>query len=462
MFIFKRYKIRSYEMGLLFRDGEFRGLVEAGTRWFFDPLGKVRVDVVSQRDPWLVHEKLDLIVKSAAGSAVGSDHVPFLEKMLNMLVGGKSISSVATLEDRAVVLDLKDHERALVWIENRFSHLLPAIGDGSFCTLSPDAPERSRSRVNRSEQTVCDGLYAYWTGQKNVRVEVVDARNVRFEHEELQVIAKSPMAQRVLEVCTVNRDRVGVLFIDGRYSDTLTPGLYAFWKEQSEAPSRTVGAAQRSRASGNDSPMVEVVRTDRLCLVEIDLRETMVDVGGQDIMTADKVTLRLNAVVTYKIVDARKAVSQTDDVRQALYRETQLVLRSVIGARELDAFLTEKDAVAMEIEENVRRRAGELGLEIASVGIRDVILPGDMKDLMNKVTEARKAAEANLISRREETAAMRSQANTARLLADNPVLMRLRELEVLEKIAAAGKLNIVLGGPSEGPPGLADKVINLL
>ena len=88
---------------------------------------------------------------------------------------------------------------------------------------------------------------------------------------------------------------------------------------------------------------------------------------------------------------------------------------------------------------------------------RDVILPGDMKDLMNKVTEARKAAEANLISRREETAAMRSQANTAKLLADNPVLMRLRELEVLEKIAAAGKLNIVLG-----EKGLADKVVNLL
>lgn len=88
---------------------------------------------------------------------------------------------------------------------------------------------------------------------------------------------------------------------------------------------------------------------------------------------------RLNAVVTYKIIDARKAVCQTDDVRQALYRETQLVLRSVIGARELDAFLTEKDAVATEIEENVRRRAGELGLEIASVGIRDVILPGDRR-----------------------------------------------------------------------------------
>ena len=109
MFLLKRYKVRSYEMGLYFRDGEFRGLLEKGTHWFIDPLGKVRVDVVSRRDPWLVHEKLDLIVKSGA------------------------------LAGAAVVLDLKDYERALVWIDGRFSHVLPP------------------------------GLYAYWTGQRKVR-----------------------------------------------------------------------------------------------------------------------------------------------------------------------------------------------------------------------------------------------------------------------------------------------------
>ena len=368
MILFKRYKIRTYEMGLLFRDGEFRGLVTAGTHWYFDPLDKLKVYVVSQRDPWLVHEKLDLIVKSGV------------------------------LAERAVVLDLKDHERALVWIENRFSHVLPA------------------------------GQFAYWTGQKQVRVEVVDIRTVRFEHEQFKLIVRSPLSTRVLDVCSVQRDRVGVLFIDGRYVETLQPGEYAFWKGPAEAK-----------------------------VVEVDLRETMVDVGGQEIMTADKVTLRLNAVVTYKIIDARRAISQTEDVRQALYRDTQLVLRAVVGARELDLFLTDKDAVAKEIEDNVRRRATDLGLEIASVGIRDVILPGDMKDLMNKVTEARKAAEAYLIARREETAAIRSQANTAKLLAESPTLMRLRELEVLEKIASNGKLNIVLG-----EKGLADKVVNLL
>jgi len=256
---------------------------------------------------------------------------------------------------------------------------------------------------------------------------------VRFVYEQFKVIVRSALANRVLDICTVQRDRVGVLFIEGRYAETLAPGEYAFWKGPADAK-----------------------------LVEVDLRETMVDVSGQEIMTADKVTLRLNAVVTYKIVDARQAISQTDDVRQALYRETQLVLRAVVGARELDTFLTDKDSVAKEIEDNVRRRAGELGLEIASVGIRDVILPGEMKDLMNKVTEAKKAAEANLIARREETAAIRSQANTAKLLAESPTLMRLRELEVLEKVASAGKLNIVLGDKVLGERGLADKVVNLL
>lgn len=368
MLFMKRFEIRSYEVGLYFRKGEFKGLLPPGTHRFLDPLDRVCVDVVSRRDPWLVHDKLDLIVKSGA------------------------------LAGQAEVLDLKDYERALVWIENRFSQILTG------------------------------GLYAYWTGFKAVRVEVQDASTIRLQHPELAVIARSPKTPHAVEVITVPRDRAGVLFQDGRYIETLAPGQYAFWRGVSE------------------------VR-----VVEVDLRETMVDVGGQDIMTADKVTLRVNAVVTYKVADARKTVSQTEDVRQALYRETQLLLRGVIGTRELDNFLSEKDAVAKELEESVRRRAAELGLELASVGIKDVILPGDMKDLMNKVTEAKKAAEANLISRREETAAMRSQANTARLLAENPVLMRLRELEVLEKIAANGKMSIVLG-----EKGLADRVVNLL
>lgn len=365
---FKRIKIRSYQIGLQFRDGEFVGLLGEGRHWLFGPLNKVHVDVVSMRDPWLVHDKLDVMVRSGA------------------------------LADRAVVLDLKDYQRGLVWVEGRFSHVLPP------------------------------GLYAYWTGVRDVRVEIVDAREVRFEHQDLPVILRSAMVDRVLDACQIEQDHVGVWFKDGAYVETLRPGRYAFWKDVA-----------------------------RVIVQRVDMRETMVDVGGQEIMTADKVTLRLNALLTYRVVDARGSVAVADDARQALYREAQLALRAVIGGRELDEFLTAKEAVAAEVAEILAGRARALGLEIASVGIRDVILPGEMKDLMNRVTEAKKAAEANLIARREETAAMRSQANTAKLLSENPILMRLRELEVLEKIASAGNLNVVLG-----EKGLADRVVNLL
>lgn len=368
MYPLKRFKIRSFEAGLCFRDGEFQGLLTSGIHWLWDLRNQLRVEIVSRRDPWLLHEQLDLLVKHSA------------------------------LADHIEILDLKDHQRALVWIDRRFHRV-----------LTP-------------------GLYVYWKDCRDVRVEIVDARVVRFEHAEFNTIVRSHLSKSVFDSCSIQRNHVGVLFQDGTFVDILPPGQYAFWNDTVEAR-----------------------------VVEMDTRETIVDVNGQDIMTADKVSLRLNAQVTYRVVDARKAVSLADDVRQSLYRETQLALRAVVGARELDAFLADKDAVAADVEQLVRHRADVLGLQIASIGIRDVILPGNMQDLMNKVTEAKKAAEANLIGRREETAAIRSQANTAKLLAENPTLMRLRELEILEHVAKSSQLSVVLG-----EKGLADRIVNLL
>jgi regulator of protease activity HflC (stomatin/prohibitin superfamily) len=98
-----------------------------------------------------------------------------------------------------------------------------------------------------------------------------------------------------------------------------------------------------------------------------------------------------------------------------------------------------------------------MGLTVEGVGLRDIILPGEMRALMNRVTEARKAAEANLITRREETAAMRSQVNTAKMLEANPVLMKLRELEVLEKVAKEAELSVMLS-----ETGLQDRILKLV
>ena len=152
-----------------------------------------------------------------------------------------------------------------------------------------------------------------------------------------------------------------------------------------------------------------------------------------------------------------RAVTEIEGYAQALYRQAQLALRAVVGTRELDLLLSDKDGVAAELHAALASGVAAFGLEIRALGVRDVILPGEMKEILNRVTEARKAAEAALITRREETAAMRSQANTARIFESNPTLMRLRELEVLEKVAGKARLSVVLG---EG--GLTERVVKLL
>ena len=95
---------------------------------------------------------------------------------------------------------------------------------------------------------------------------------------------------------------------------------------------------------------------------------------------------------------------------------------------------------------SVANRAKSVGLELKELGLKDVVLPGEMKDLLNKVISAQKEAEANVIARREETAATRSLAQTAKVLAENPLLLRLKELEAYKDLAAkVGQVHLVLG-----------------
>jgi len=302
------------------------------------------------------------------------------------------------LSGEARVLVLGDHDRAVVKIDGRVMGVLGR------------------------------GLYALWTDFHRVEAELFDARDVAFAHPELPVVLTAEGAEELLTSVAVAAGHVALIFRDGRHLGTVGPGLHAFWRGEGD------------------------VRA-----VHVELREQVADVAGQDIITADKVTLRINAVVTWRVADPVKAVTEVEDHAQALYREAQLALRAVVGTRELDALLAEREAVARELEGEVRERAAGFGLAVSALGIRDVILPGDMRELLNRVTEARKAAEAALVTRREETAAMRSQANTARIVESNPTLMRLRELEVLEKVADRANLTVVLG---EG--GLADRVVKLL
>ena len=207
-----------------------------------------------------------------------------------------------------------------------------------------------------------------------------------------------------------------LLYRDGVLIETLSRGLHVFWKG-----------------------------TGKVQWKEIDLRELVADVAGQEIMTNDKVTLRVNLLVTWQIVDSLKSVTVVADAAQSLYRDAQLVLRAAVGTRPLDALLADKESVGNEVREALSKRSAEYGVAVRGVGLRDIILPGDMKLLLNQVIAATKEAEANLIRRREETAAARSQANTAKLLAENPQLARLKELELLHGMLAGAKTTFVFG-----------------
>src|SRR5690606_24084039 len=141
-----------------------------------------------------------------------------------------------------------------------------------------------------------------------------------------------------------------------------------------------------------------------------------------------RVSLRINLSANYQVTDAQQAVLKVKDFAAFIYRELQFGLREVVGDKSLDELLAEKDALNSAIQDGVRAKLSAHGINLLSVGIKDIILPGDMKAILNQVVEAQKEAEANLIKRREETQAMRSLHNTAKMMENNPVLLRLKEL----------------------------------
>ena len=211
--------------------------------------------------------------------------------------------------------------------------------------------------------------------------------------------------------------QVGVLKVDGVVVRLLAPGPAAFWRF-------------------NRDVSVELV----------DMRLQAMEVSGQEILTRDKVALRINLAANWRYTDVLLAFAQLAKPVEHLYRELQFALRAAVGTRTLDELLERKELIDQLVATQLREQFTALGIEVVGVGVKDIILPGEMKLLLAKVVEAEKAAQANVIRRREETAATRSLLNTAKVMEDNPVALRLKELESLERIAERIDHISVLGG----------------
>src|SRR5881394_3871671 len=219
----------------------------------------------------------------------------------------------------------------------------------------------------------------YWKGLVDVKVEVIDiAASADVPPSVVARLVQTQLRQRavaglagVLQV-QVPEHGAGILWVDGKVERLLTAGSYAFWKF-------------------NRNVSVELV----------DLRLQALEVTGQEILTRDKVALRLNLSATWRFTDVLKAYTQLAKPAEHLYRELQFGLRAAVGTRSLDELLENKTVIDEVVTAQVRAKLSDYGLALDGVGVKDIVLPGEMKTILAQVVEAGKSAEANVIRRRE-------------------------------------------------------------
>ena len=257
---------------------------------------------------------------------------------------------------------------------------------------------------------------AFWKTLTDVHVEKIDvAANLRVAKEHLD---KFNFNSSVVVQAVVEAHEAGLLMIDGKLAERLPPGHHAFW-----AVGRTVK------------------------INKVDLRPTPLEITAQEILTKDRVGIRVTLTAFIRVTDPEKAALATADVNGTLYRLVQFAIREAVATRTLDDILAARDEIDNQVRAFVAARATELGAEVKEIGVKDVILPGDVRELLNKVVEAERVAKANLIRRQEETASTRSLLNTSKLMENNPLLLRLKELEALEKLVEkVGRIDLHTGG----------------
>lgn len=368
---------------------------------------------------------------------------------------------------------IKDDERAFLVRDGRFVRLLPP---GRFTTFDPAhhltaeivkvmraeiAPERALL-LQKTQRPVAEQNFeivqtgptevaivsldgepkllvapnstrAFWKVLTRVDVELIDtAAEMRIAKRHLDKLDAARNTS-IVASAVVDAHEAGLLMVDGELKERLPPGRHAFW---------------------------QVGRTIKI--TKIDLRPQPLEVTAQEILTKDRVGIRVTLTAFTRVTDPEKAALATADVPGTLYRLVQFAIREAVATRTLDEILAARDTIDNEVRAFVAERARALGAEVGEIGVKDVILPGDVRDLLNKVVEAERVAKANLIRRQEETAATRSLLNTSKLMEDNPLLLRLKELEALEKLVEkVGRIDLHAGAGAGGFDALLQNLYKL-
>ncbi len=292
------------------------------------------------------------------------------------------------VEKYFTVVELKDYERAYVNINGKFTDFM-LLGE----------------------------LKLYFK-ELDVTVERVDIRKeYRVSQAHMQYIDMFDSTVRGVKKEIVSSYEESYLYADETFVEMLEAGKHYFYTELRDVITKRV-----------------------------DKRVKELEITGQELLSADKVTLRCNLTMHYRVTEGQTYLTAVDTPKEYLYKQLQFAVREHLGSMTIDEILERQHTLSTEVLEKFHAICLNVGVEVDGVHIKDIILPGEMREIFNQVIEASKRAEANNIQRREETAATRSLLNTAKLMNDNPALARLKELEALEKIThTVGTLNVYGG-----------------
>lgn len=208
--------------------------------------------------------------------------------------------------------------------------------------------------------------------------------------------------KRTLRTETVYDYEQGLRYVKGQLRGIAPPGTY-----------RWLGDMQR--------------------IVKADLRVQSITLTGQEVMSSDKATLKVSVTAQFRIADAKTALADYQSYQQSLYAAIQVAVREVIGAATIDELLEQRAAFDGRLAELAGPALAAIGLSLVSINVRDIMLPGQLKQLFTQVLEARQQGLAALERARGEQAALRSLANAARVLDNNPALYQLRLLQTLDE-----------------------------
>jgi regulator of protease activity HflC (stomatin/prohibitin superfamily) len=339
----KRITINTWQIGLIFKKGVYQRMLKEGKYWIAI---SQKVEIFDVTQPFIAPVELNILLQDTA------------------------------LVEALHIIEVSDNEIVLMYENGLLKRVLTA------------------------------GRYTFWKNIIKYEFVRADISKIEITENISRATLMNKLVAPYIRTYTVENFEKALLFVDGKYIQTLQSGVYFWWK---------------------NSITIHVGK--------VDTRKQQIEINGQEILTRDKAALRINAWAQYAVVEVEKALLQNKEYDRQLYVSFQLALREFIGGLSFDELLEKKEGIVPFILQTVNKNAQELGIEVSGFGIRDIILPGDVKEIMNQVLIAEKKAQANTIMRREETASTRSLLNTAKLMEGNQMLFKLKEMEYVEKIA---------------------------